>query len=187
MKTFQFLSAILLTLCIQSVSAQSAFEKGQQNLHLGIGLGSTLYGSGYRGVIPPVSISYEKAIRENIGVGGYLAYASSRYNYSGYDYHWRYSYTILGVRGAYHFNELITPNPKLDVYAGAMLGFNIARARFHSDDPLVDENLYDSPAAGGFTWSFYAGGRYQLKEEIGVFAELGYGIAWLQLGANMKF
>lgn len=183
----KFLSAVLLvSLFTLPAAAQNSYSKGQQDLHLGIGIGSTLYGSGYHGVIPPISVSYEKGIKDKIGVGGYLAYASSRYDYAGYDYSWRYSYTILGARAAYHFADHFFKNPKLDTYGGIMLGFNIARAKFHSDDPLINEDLYDAPAAGGFTWSFYAGGRYQFSEKFGAFAELGYGIAYLQAGVRMK-
>lgn len=163
------------------------YVKGQQDLHFGVGLGTTLYGSGYRSILPPINVSYEKGITENIGVGGYLGYASSKYEYNGgnnLDYHWRYTYIILGARGAYHYD--LFKNPKLDTYGGLMLGFTLAKAKFHSDNPDLHDNDYTSPSAGGVTWSGFLGARYQFKEKIGAYAELGYGVAWLNVGLRLK-
>ena len=176
----------LLFIAFNPLNAQM-YSKGQQDLHVGVGLGSTLYGSGFRSVLPPINVSYEKGITENIGVGGYVGYASSRYNYSGFNdlnYHWTYNYIILGARGAYHYD--LFKNPKLDTYGGIMLGFTIANAKFHSDDPQLNEDLYSSPSSGGFTWSGFLGARYQFKKKLGAYAELGYGIAWLNLGLRFK-
>lgn len=39
-----------------------SFDKGSNLINLGIGIGTTLYGSGYFGSFPPVSISYEQGI-----------------------------------------------------------------------------------------------------------------------------
>jgi hypothetical protein len=170
---------------ITQVNAQM-YTKGQQDLHIGVGVG-TFYGNGYRTVLPPLNISYEKGITDNIGVGGYVGYASSRYNYSGisnYNYHWTYNYIILGVRGAYHYD--LFKEPKLDTYGGLMVGFNIASARFHSNDPLVDESNYTAPAAGGITLSGFVGARYQFKPKLGAYAELGYGVSLLNLGLRLK-
>jgi hypothetical protein len=163
------------------------YTKGQQDLHFGVGLGSTFYGSGYKSVLPPINVSYEKGITENIGVGGYLGYASSRYNYNGfgdYNYHWTYNYIILGVRGAYHYD--LFKNPKLDTYGGIMLGYNIARAKFHSNDPYVNESNYTASSGGGITYSGFLGARYQFKPKLGAYAELGYGVAILNLGLRLK-
>ena len=173
----------LLLIAFTQLNAQM-YSKGQQDLHLGVGLGTTFYGSGYHSVLPPLNVSYEKGVTENIGVGGYLGYASSRYNYSGYDYHWTYSYIIVGARAAYHYD--LFKNPKLDTYGGLMLGFNIARSKFHSDNPLYKESDYTSPSSGGLTWSGFLGARYQFKEKLGAYAELGYGVSVLNLVLRLK-
>jgi hypothetical protein len=36
-------------------------------------------------------------------------------------------------------------------------------------------------------YSLFAGARYFLSDNFGVMAELGYGIAYLSLGASLKF
>lgn len=163
------------------------YQKGQQDLHLGIGLGTTLYGSGYRSLIPPINVSYEKGITDNIGVGAYLGYASARYNYDGLnnlDYHWRYTNIIIGGRGAYHYD--LFKEPRLDTYAGLMIGFNVSKASFHSDNSALNEDDFTAPSTGGITWSGFLGARYQFKETLGAYAELGYGVSWLNLGLRLK-
>lgn len=180
------LACTLLFLSLNQVNAQM-YTTGQQDLHLGVGLGTTLYGSGYNSILPPINVSYEKGITDNIGVGGYLGFASSRYKYNGFNnlnYQWRYTYVILGARGAYHYD--LFKNPKLDTYGGLMIGFTLARAKFHSDDPTLNDNDYTAPSAGGVTWSGFVGTRYQIKEKIGVYGELGYGVAWLNVGLRVK-
>jgi len=181
-KTSSAIACALLFFAFSQLNAQ-VYSKGQQDLHLGVGLG-TFYGSGYRTVLPPLNVSYEKGITENIGVGAYAGYASSRYNYGFSDYHWTYNYLIFGARGVYHYD--LFKNPKLDTYGGIMLGFTIANAKFHSDNPLYKESDYTSPASGGLTWSGFVGARYQFKEKLGAYAELGYGVSVLNLGIRLK-
>lgn len=181
-KTISAACCALFLVASTQLNAQM-YTKGQQDLHLGIGLG-TFYGSGYHTILPPINASYEKGITDNIGVGAYVGYATSRYNYSFADYHWTYSHIILGARGAYHYD--LFKNPKLDTYGGLMLGFTIAKAKFHSDDPLYKAADYTSPSSGGFTWSGFVGARYQFKESLGAYAELGYGVSALNVGLRFK-
>lgn len=174
------MGALLLTL---STSAQNTpakcFDKGSGIINLGIGLGTTLYSSGYSGAFPPVSISYEKGIANGRwGVGGYLAHTGARYGEKP-DY-WKFSYTVIGVRGDYHFYT----TDKLDTYGGIILGYDIVSDKWHG------EGDGDSYKASGSEVIFapFIGGRYYFGDHIGVFAELGYGIAWLNLGLafNLK-
>jgi hypothetical protein len=39
---------------------------------------------------------------------------------------------------------------------------------------------------GGFAFGAFVGGRYMFSEKVGGFAELGYNISWLSLGATFK-
>lgn len=172
-----------------SLSAQdNLLTKGEKVLNLGIGLGSTLYtGSGYTSTIPPLSASFEVGVKDDvldigsIGVGGYLGYASSKWEYSYFGGTWGYKYTnfILGARGSFHYPLI----ERLDTYTGLMIGFNVVSAKETGTiDPLYSYNASSS----GLIWSWYAGGRYYFTDNFAAMAEIGYGIAWLNIGVALK-
>lgn len=170
-----FLLVAVLAFSALSMNAQSIFAKGDKVANLGVGLFSYLGGSGYKTTIPPISASFETCIKDNLfneksalGVGAYAAYAGQK---SG-DY--KFSYIILGARGAVHYQFV----DKLDTYAGLMLGYNIAS---------VSGGTGDLDADGGFSYSLYAGARYSFSEKFAAFAEVGYGIAAIELGISFKF
>ena len=171
-----FLIALFITV---SANAQNTFNEGDNVLNLGIGLGSTLYtGAFYSSSIPPISASYEVGVKDelfdensSLGVGGYLGYSSSNYRYSGYNS--GFSNFILGARGSVHY-QLID---QLDTYAGLMLGYRIVS---WNNDGL------SSAASSGFTSAFYVGGRYYFNETFAGMLELGYGIAYLNIGVAIK-
>lgn len=149
------------------------FEKGTGILNLGVGIGATLYGSGYRASFPPISLSYEKGIANGrFGIGGLLAHTGAKYGDK--SEYWKYSYTIIGVRGDYHFYT----TDKLDTYGGAMLGYDIVTDKWHGEGS--GDDYHDSGSSASF--SIFVGGRYFFNPHVGVFAELGYGIAWLNIG-----
>jgi hypothetical protein len=187
MKKIIFAFSILISFTT-TLQAQ-LFSKDQRFINAGIGLGSAYYYSGSTTTIPPVHASYEVGVTDKIGVGGLIGYTASgiNENFLGNGaYSWQFSYLVLGARGAYHFLN----NDKADVYAGLMLGYNVARAKFQTSDPdireLYNEGTIRNVSAGGFTFGAYVGGRYMFSEKVGGFAELGYNISWLSLGATFK-
>src|SRR5947207_1081451 len=102
--------------CMAQASEHDAFDKGNNVLGLAFGIGGH-YGaySGYSSQTPSIGIMYEKGMSWQagpgvIGLGGYLGYKSLRYKEDisyppfytvKYDYKW--SYIIIGARGAYHY------------------------------------------------------------------------------------
>jgi hypothetical protein len=168
------------------LSAQDpTFLKGDRVLNLGLGLGSTLYsGSYYSSQIPPVSGSLEFGIVDGliekgvIGVGPYVGYSSYKYEYTGWG--WKYSNIIIGARGVFHYPFA----DKLDTYAGILLGYNIVTSREIGDPTPGIDNSY---GAGGVAWSGFIGGRYYFSDAFAAMLELGYGIAWLNIGVALKF
>jgi hypothetical protein len=66
-----------------------------------------------------------------------------------------------------------------------MLGYNIVSSKATGNWPALYGDL--SANASSFIWSFYIGGRYYVADAIAVMAELGYGIAWLNIGVAFKF
>ena len=163
---------------------ESLFNKGDKVINLGIGLGNTLYsGSYYTRGVPPISISYEQAVKDSIlekgviGIMGYVGYTSYKYDYLGWGY--KYSNIIVGVGGLFHY-PLVN---KLDTYAGLLLGYNISSAK---EFGIPSGWVYES-TSGGFVFSGFIGARYYFNDKFAVFAQLGYGVAYFTIGASLKF
>jgi hypothetical protein len=163
---------------------EPTFLKGDKVLNVGLGLGSTLYsGTYYSSQVPPVSASLDIGIVDGvlekgvIGVGPYVGYSSYKYEYMGWG--WKYSNIILGARGSFHYPLV----DKLDTYAGVLLGFNIVTSKEIGDPTGTDDNY----GSGGLAWSGFIGGRYYFTDALAAMLELGYGIAWLNLGLALKF
>jgi hypothetical protein len=174
-------SAFLLMTSLTCLHAQQV-TKGTKLLNLGIGLGSAYAYSGSTLTLPPVHASLEVGVADKISVGGLVGYTASKWDQIilNQKYSWSFSYLIVGARGSYHFLN----NDKADIYAGLMLGYNIASSKYEST--VANSLNVIKPAVGGFALGAHVGGRYMFSEKVGGFAELGYNISWLSLGATFK-
>jgi len=164
---------------------ESMFNLGDKVVSAGIGFGSTLYTSGTyisRGV-PPISLSYEQAVKDGIldkgviGVGGWVGYTS--YKYQVLDWGYKYSNIIFGVMGAFHYPLV----DKLDTYAGIGLGYNIVSANEFGINSGIEYNVSGS----SIVFAGMIGARYYFTDQIAVFAQAGYGIAYFTVGASFRF
>lgn len=156
------------------------YDAGNKLLNVGVGLGSTLSASGINSTLPPIGLSFEYGFTEKVSGGAYVGYSSASADVGfGSTAKWNYTYTIVGARGSYHF----LTSDKLDPYAGAMLGYNIASVTY--DGPGTAPTTLASASA--VIIGAHLGARYYFTDNIGAFAELGYGIAYLQLGVAAKF
>ena len=151
--------------------------KGINLLNAGIGLGSYgLYGTG--GL--PLTASFEHGFSKNISGGIEAGIIQRKFADD-----WKYSYFIIGARASYHFNEALNvSNPKVDVYGGAGLLYRHFKVKYlHGSS----EDYFGKASSGDVTIDLHAGGRYQFGNNVGAFAELGYGISPLKLGIALKF
>lgn len=168
---------LVTTFLATSFSMAQEFNKGTNVINAGVGLGGSynIYASPSQS--PVISASFERGIWEVPGpgvvsLGGYLGFKT--YKYSNND---KWSYTIIGVRGAYHYNGLEVEN--LDVYGGVMASYNILS---YDDNQYGGFGSYGSrPSATGFV-----GGRWYFTQNFGVFAEAGYGVAYLTIGVSFR-
>jgi len=184
MKKMIYALLILFALVPVSVFAQNTFSKGDKVLNLGLGIGSTLYsGSYYTNKIPPVSGSFEVGIKDelfdeksSLGIGGYVGYTGAKWNYSGWG--WKYSSIVVGPRASLHY-QLIK---KMDTYTGVMLGYNIVSSKTFGSGYWDDYTASGS----GLTYSWFVGGRYYFSEKFAGMLELGYGVAYLNIGVALK-
>lgn len=167
------LAALMIVGSFGLAQAQ-VFEQGSVNINAGVGLGST-FSSGLNTTLPPLGLSVDYGIAEKISLGAYGGFSSASADFYGGKYN--YTYIILGARGAYHFTGL---SDNFDPYIGLLLGYNVASVSYSGS--------YNAPSisAGGVLYAGYLGARYHFTENVGAFAELGYGIAYLQLGLTFK-
>jgi hypothetical protein len=175
---------VLILLATAVVNAQNTFIKGDKVVNVGIGFGSNLYTGGhFMNRFPPLSGSFEIGVKDelfdeksSLGVGGYLGYTSAKYDEGSFG--WKYSSFVIGPRAALHY-QLID---KLDTYGGVMLGYDIATSKSYGSTYWSSSGY----SAGGFAWSLYLGGRYYFSDNLAGMIELGYGIAYLNLGIAIK-
>ena|SRR5579871_4210214 len=169
-----------------SVSAQNKYTVGTNVILGGIGLGSSL-GSGfsYGSQSPALSLQYERGLWEAgpgvISLGGYVGHKSYTYDFNfGSPYQYKWDYTTIGVRGAYHFTGLDVDN--LDLYGGLMLAYE-ALSFSDNETGVPYSGSYGSKVDLGV----YVGGRYYFSPHVGAFLELGYSVAILNLGVAVKW
>ena len=185
MKTaFTKLLAAAALVCAAATAQAQNYQQGDKLLNVGIGLGSTFLSSGLKSTLPPVGASFEYGFTDNISSGAYVGYAGASHEMAtfGGEWKWKYSYVIVGARGSFHF----ALTDKLDTYAGAMLGYNNAKITTTKPSGYTGPDL-PAAEAGGVIWGGHVGARYYFTENVGAFGELGYGIAWLNLGLTAKF
>ena len=162
---------------------QGNFEVGSNVIGVGIGFGNTYnLGYSYGSQSPAINFQYEHGLWSVggpgvISLGGYMAFKNYSDNYSIYST--ELSHTVIGVRGAYHYNGI--PSSKFDVYGGLLIGFRIES---HSNtEPYFVRNY------GGdrLVVDPFVGGRYYFTDNFAGFGELGTGIGLLSLGIAFKF
>lgn len=212
----QLLSALLILLVLTSQaqsgkkvesreaasSGAKCFDESSKVINLGVGFwGGNYYrygkGGGYSyGRSPALSLSYEQALPKKIGpgllgLGVYLGYQTfySRYNdwyYNGNQYYYKHNWThmFVAARGAYHADALTTD--KGELYFGAVLGLRFQKYSYESNN--LDNREFELRERSVYPgYSLFVGGRYYLTDNIGLFAELGYGISYLTAGVSLKF
>ena len=159
--------AVALMLGLSTVNAQT-FDKGITVIQAGLGLGSTIG--------TPIGLGFEYGVSEKIGIGGYAGYATQNYGF-GFGADYKVTSILVGAKGNYHFFQ----SDSIDAYGGLLLGYNIAKASWS------DSNSDPIPVSyGGVVFGGSIGARYYFTENIAAFAELGYGLGYLNAGLAYK-
>lgn len=174
------LVVLVLTLGSSVVFGQIAYKAGDKNVGGMIGLGG--YGGVYgESTLPSLAASYELGFNENISIGGVAGFTSSSYTISG-NWQYKYTYILVGARGAYHYDLLHKDN--IDTYGGILIGYNIVS--FSEENRPASWPYPVSASSSYLTYGGFVGGRYYFNENLGVQAELGYGIGLLTVGVTYK-
>lgn len=173
-----FCTAIFL---LFATTLQAQHAEGDLNINVGFGLVPVFGTGGFD--FPPVNVSGEYGITDEISAGAFLSYAQSSedFIFITTDGKWKYTYVIIGARGSYHFHELIEDLPEnIDLYAGVMGGFYTSSVKW-SGTGVVDSRSNST----SILVNVHAGGRYRFTENIGVYLEVGYGFAVINAGLNI--
>ena len=175
------ISIIFISGSENAVAQRLAFEEGDKVLRLGFGLGGGFYTGTLE--VPPIQGNFEYAVTEDISVGGIIGYASSYYQMYGASGGGiggiNYSYLLIGGRGNYHF----ATSDRWDPYAGITLGYN----NITFTDNTQNSYTFISPATSMVLYGAQVGSNYYFTENFGAWAEIGYGIGVLNIGAAYKF
>jgi hypothetical protein len=138
---------------------------GKNYLNLGIGVGTYFNGT-------PFGAAFEHGFTDDISAGVFVNY--STYN-NGDDF--KTNIVYAGVRGSYHFAKLLdVENPRFDPYGGVSIGYT-----------SVSFNGISGSYSSGILLGVHAGARYLFTPSVGAYAEVGYGVAALNLGVSFKF
>lgn len=176
----------------QSTVHAQAFEVGDNVAAFSVGLGGN-YGasSAYTSQTPALGLGFERGIMDLgpgvLGIGAYVGYKSLAYSFAGpgFEYDWSWRYTIVGIRGNWHYNEWHGIS-ELDVYGGLLLSYNSVK---WTDSTRYPSGFIITPsgASSGVGLSALVGGRYYFTESLAAQLELGYGISYGSLGLALKF
>lgn len=177
-------TALLLcgAMVAMSLKSTAQVDEGQIDMNLGIGL-LTFGATGDVGV-PPVSFSLDYAIQDDITVGGFLGYYSSSQELPSFGgtYVFNYSYTIIAARGTYHYALI----DELDTYGSVILGYIVGSSSVEEPNGANPAFRPATANVGGVAYGFSVGARYHFTDNIGAFAEIGYGISLLNIGLTYK-
>jgi hypothetical protein len=188
---FGLLLGLLATGNAAQVNAQS-YKEGIQVINAGIGVGYGIRYSTGSSITPLMSVSYEQGYRQvgpgTLGLGGIVSYQSASYrteNINGTaDQRW--SATYLGFRATWHPDILVSG--EYDVYGGLQLGYTAYSYKYSGTGLYapglrpIENNLSSHIGLG-----LVVGGRYYFTPNIGAFAELGYDLAYVKIGAAFNF
>jgi hypothetical protein len=190
------LKSILLALpfVIASVTTASSqsYKVGVNVINAGIGFGYSIGYVANSTATPVLSASFEHGFRDvgpgTLGLGGIISHQSATYkdeNILGtYRQHWDATY--IGFRATWHPDILVTGT--YDVYGALQLGY-VNYGYSFSGTGLYENaaSNYKSSLSSGAGLGLIVGGRYYFSDKIGAFAELGYDLSYLKLGASFAF
>ncbi len=170
-----------------NLNAQS-FEKGDVDMNVQIGFGTTwYYGTYYKMGLPFISVACDYALRDDwgpgvLGVGALIGIntVKTRWDYGIYEYGYKYTQFSIVPRATYHYQFL----DKLDTYGGIATGVTISSGKEYGDYP------YDFTNDSGvrFVFTAFVGVKFYLTDNLSVMSELYvYDLAIFNIGIGLKF
>jgi hypothetical protein len=183
------LMGALLTTSV--VTNAQSYKTGINVINAGVGFGYSIGYVGGASTTPVLHASFEHGLREvgpgTLGIGGVISYQGASFNETNSlgTYKQTWSATYLGVRGTWHPDILVTG--EYDVYGALQLGYvaysyNFSGTGIYKDDAFQVKNSLNS----GLGLGLIVGGRYYFTPKLAGFAELGYDLSYLKIGASFQ-
>jgi hypothetical protein len=179
------ISSILFYFFLPQILFAQSFQEGNILIKGGLGISSPYYWKNAEGVIPPLNINVDYALKDKIGVGGILGYTASKYTQidNAGKYVSRQTYRLIGGRATYHFWN----KEHYDLYIGGMMGYIQSGWKVTYKDQFYAVNEIPKPKYGGFVVAGFAGLNYSINNDWGVFGEVGYNLSFITGGAYWRF
>jgi hypothetical protein len=175
MRKIALLLVMVGVVCMSASTAHAQYEKGKSFIGPRLGIG--VHGSGVA-----FGAGYEYGVTDVISVGGLLDYYSWSTNGWG-TWGGKYTYTIVGAQGNYHFGKALKWESKLDPFAGLVLGYEHVSWSWDKN-PGVFRGW--SASDSGIVLGAQAGIRYFVQPKLALYGQVGFGITYLKVGVDFK-
>lgn len=207
---------LIIAICLFSINGLYAQDFVKNGNYVTVGYGFNPWSvnavkayKGYTGYkhfgIGPILVSYERGITDilgigRIGVGGSVGFSTHSSSWSALSYdiignppvlvastdEYKYNWTEIAImaKAAYHFEFDI---PKMDVYAGVGLGYNVVIDKYKLNGTVVTNTNSTISRPSPFAHQEFVGIRYYFSDLFGVYAEAGYGQSVINGGAVLSF
>ncbi len=182
-----FLGAIFLTLFIMNANAQDSLGI-RNSVHLGAGI-PNIFASDISNVngtsTIPLLVGYSYKTGKLLAVGvlfqtGKVSTVDS-FNVNGSKYGLDKQYFAIGLRPDYHFGK----SPVFDPYIGiSLIYFGVNKTERGNVPPnsKLKNKIDESINFGG-----QLGANYYVFHNVGIFAEVAYGLSYLNAGLSVRF
>lgn len=159
------------------------FKKGRTDISFLAGVLPTFLMDGAKINLPPTSVGFDAMLGNNYSIGIQMGLSSSTTrNESVFEEGRRYrnDFYFVGIRNAVHCDCQMD---KLDLYGGAMLGYNLSLISVENGSfGELENHLGIEQKEGKVTYSAFLGVRYSCSKKLTLVGEFGYGISIIQLG-----
>ena len=201
MKRFFLVACFLSFMSIATAYAEHfAFKIGENRASFGVGLGWTHSVRNYSGTFnfPAASALVERSILPFrdfgfLSVGAQFGFHHGHRNHDAtvalpsFRESWTTFYFV--PRLALYFHEVFHPDDfpeNIDLFVGVGLGFRHLSQRF-TNDITPEGAARDMNTGFLFGYHLFIGGRYYFRENMAVFAEIGYGLSFLNVGITVRY
>ena len=187
---------IIFTICFLSLFntvRPEAFKIAENRASFGIGLGWKNKEPFSNSVhIPSPNVLIERSVLpfKNFGFisvgaqfGFHYGYHNGQIPLTTVKYKQSWSEVYFVPRVALYFHEVFYEDDfptNIDLYGGFGFGFNYLSHK-------VSNNVWKDNSGFKLGYHFFVGGRYYFKPQTSVFAELGYGLSFLNVGITIQY